>query len=248
PISYFGHQRCGDDRANTRNFLRLPISGAQPGKLHCTACGPPVLARLVTMPRSARACPSACSSIRALAPASSPALACLAPRASCSRRKCWARWRRFGFAGVDVARDLRAALRASFSISARVFATVLRLTLASFARSVVEASGSALSAASARSRASLGALRRYLRLRRPPRARLLDDRRREGCDSKTAGGVSALRRSGASAPRTAAAVFDGRLRAARLVRTSVRSDAGSMGATPAVEGGSAHDKSADGDV
>src|SRR5262249_53882134 len=70
--------------------------------------------------------------------------------------------------------SLRAAFRSAFAISARVFATVLRLTLASFARSVVEASGSALSAASARSRASLGALRRYLRLRRPPRARLLD--------------------------------------------------------------------------
>src|SRR5262249_44620046 len=27
----------------------------QPGRLHCTACAPPALARLVTMPRSARA-------------------------------------------------------------------------------------------------------------------------------------------------------------------------------------------------
>src|SRR5262249_34033108 len=65
---------------------------------------------------------------------------------------------------------------------------------------------------------------------------------------KTAGGVSAVRSSGASARRTAAAVLGWRLRAARFARNSVRSDAGSMGATPAVEGGSAHDKSADGDV
>src|SRR5262249_60144268 len=117
------------------------------------------------------------------------------------------------FAGLDVSRAaLRAALRASASRASRAWTTVLRLPLASFTRSVVEAAGSALSAASARSRASLGALRRYLRLRRPPRARLLDDRRREGCGSKTAGGVSAVRSSGArTAPRTAAAVLGWRV-------------------------------------
>src|SRR5215831_2569755 len=31
----------------------------QPGKLHCTACTPPALLRLVTTPRSAHACSSA---------------------------------------------------------------------------------------------------------------------------------------------------------------------------------------------
>src|SRR5499433_2630443 len=78
---------------------------AQPGRLHCTACTPPALLRLVTMPRSPRACSSACSSTWALAAASSTALACLAPRASCSRRNCCARWRRsVDFAGFDVAR------------------------------------------------------------------------------------------------------------------------------------------------
>ena len=39
-----------------------PISGAHPGRLHSTACTPPVLPREVTMPRSARACASACAS------------------------------------------------------------------------------------------------------------------------------------------------------------------------------------------
>src|SRR5262249_28370924 len=34
---------------------------AQSGRLHCTACAPPVLARVVTMPRSARACSSVCA-------------------------------------------------------------------------------------------------------------------------------------------------------------------------------------------
>src|SRR5262249_35825212 len=68
----------------------------QPGKLHCTACTPPALLRLVTMPRSPRACPSACSSMWALAAASSTTLAGLGPRASCSRRKRCARWRGAG--------------------------------------------------------------------------------------------------------------------------------------------------------
>src|SRR5262249_26832183 len=136
------------------------------------------------------------------------------------------------------------------SISLRVFTTVLRLTLAILAISVAEASGFSLSAASARSRASVGARRLYLR-RGAPRGRLLARSRRKGLEggSRAAGGgVSAVRSSGASAPRTAAAVLGCRLRAARFARISVRSDAGSMGATPAVEGGSAHDKSADGDV
>jgi hypothetical protein len=107
-----------------------------------------------------------------------------------------------------VSRDLRACLRSAFSISLRVFTTVLRLTLAILAISVADASGGlARSAASARSRASLGACRLYFRFRRPLRGRLLDRGRREGCGSKTAGGVSAVRSSGASAPRTAAAVL-----------------------------------------
>src|SRR5215831_11195407 len=48
---------------------------AQPGSDHCTACTPPALLRLVTTPRSACACPSACSSMWALAAASSTTLA-----------------------------------------------------------------------------------------------------------------------------------------------------------------------------
>src|SRR5262249_56518097 len=110
---------------------------------------------------------------------------------------------------------------------------VLRLTLASFARSAVEASGSALSAASARSRASVGARRLYLRLRGAPRGRLLARGRREdlGGGSKAAGGgVSAVRSSGASAPRTVAAVLGCRLRAARVAMISAITAAGSLGA------------------
>src|SRR5262249_28356279 len=61
------------------------------------------------------------------------------------------------------ARDLRASLRASFSISCRACTAVLRLTLASLAISVGVASGVALSAARARSRASW---RLYFRFRR----------------------------------------------------------------------------------
>src|SRR6516164_818092 len=63
------------------------------------------------MPRSVRACPSACSSMWALAAASSTTLAGLGPRASCSRRNCCARWRRSaGFERIEgvVSRDLRA--------------------------------------------------------------------------------------------------------------------------------------------
>src|SRR5262249_53882135 len=62
----------------------------------------------------------------------------------------------------------------------------------------------------------------------PPAPRSLARSGREGCGSKTAGGVSAVRSSGASAPRTAAAVLGCRLRALRLARISVRSEAGSM--------------------
>ena len=97
----------------------------------------------------------------ALAAASSTTLAGLGPRASCSRRKCSARWRRSaGFERIEgvVSRDLRACLRSAFSISLRVFTTVLRLHFATLARSVVDPSGLALSAASARSR-STGELR-----------------------------------------------------------------------------------------
>src|SRR5262245_38712141 len=103
----------------------------------------------------------------ALAAASSTALAGLGPWASASLRKRCARWRRSGFAGVDVA--LRASLRACLSACLRAFNAVLRLTFATFAISVVVASGFAASAASARSRASVGAWRLYFRLRDEPR-------------------------------------------------------------------------------
>src|SRR5262249_22554292 len=131
-----------------------------------------------------------------------------------------------------VSRDLRGAWRASFSTWLRVFTTVLRLHFATLARSVVDPSGVALSAARARSRASLGAWRLYFRFRRAPRARLLDRGRREGCGSKTAGGVSAVRSSGASAPRTVAAVLGCRWRAARFAMIPAITSAGSMTAIP----------------
>jgi hypothetical protein len=88
---------------------------AQPGNRHCTACAPPVLAREVTTPRSARACSSVCTSMWAFSAASSTSLTCLGPLASASRRnrcaraalglrRCFARrrlrpWLAGGFAG-----------------------------------------------------------------------------------------------------------------------------------------------------
>jgi len=59
----------------------------QPGKLHCAACAPRQYRRLVTMPRSVRACPRAASSHGLVR-----ARACLSPPAG--HRGCWIRYSR----------------------------------------------------------------------------------------------------------------------------------------------------------
>src|SRR5262245_1590702 len=137
---------------------------AHPGKLHCKLCAP-LSAREVTTPSSARAWSSACGSTWALEAAASTVVTGLGPPASASLRKRCARSRRSGgLGGVDFSRAplracLRASLRASLARSRRALTAVLRLTLAILAISVGVASGLALSAASARSRASAGARR-----------------------------------------------------------------------------------------
>src|SRR5262245_17403547 len=139
------------------------------GRLHCTESVLPALARLGTMPRSARARSSAIWSTWAFSAAASMSDTRCGPSASCWRSHCCARSRRsLCFAITSFSGGLRACLRAWAARSARALATVAREQPTALATSVNVASGLAWSAARARARPIMfGAARpaAFLRLR-----------------------------------------------------------------------------------
>jgi len=86
--------RLGDFMSTRPSLTPLADLGRSPWQAPLHGLHAPALLRLVTMPRSARACPSACGSTCARTAASSTSVARLGPWASVSFRKRCARWRR----------------------------------------------------------------------------------------------------------------------------------------------------------